>query len=274
MTRLIKIQDDDDGDGNVFRGWDGWAERSRRQPIIIQMVSLIARLILSPTSDSIPTSVVLIWHTRAPAAFYDWLPFWCQHHQTQPDVTTPDQKPILMQLVRLNLACSSNIKASLSRCLFVFSLYLGLWLDCQYRGSLGAGKHFNSLSSHLIRCNSLHQNKFSSWGCSWSFAFWWNWKGSCKLETGPGTGRLNICPDRQYQTILPFSSHSNEYCESSKIKWIISPVVFKYLTSHDHLFGKCLGNLIQICICFNKKLAFIYDAPLTVASLVRPLCKL
>ena len=161
MTRLIKIQDDDDGDGNVFRGRDGWAERSSRQPIIIQMVSLIAHLIWSPTSDSIPTSVVLIWHTHAPAAFYDWLPFWCQHHQTQPDVTkhhqtqpdvtTPDQKPILMQLLRLNLACTSNIKASLFRCLFVFSLYLGLWLDCQYRGSLGAGKHFNSLSSHLIR---------------------------------------------------------------------------------------------------------------------------
>ena len=147
---------------------------------------------------------------------------------TPPDVTTPDQQPILMQLVRLNLACSSNIKASLFRCLFVFSLYLGLWLDCQYRGSLGAGKHFNSLSSHLIRCNSLHQNKFSSWGCSWSFAFWWNWKGSCKLETGPGTGRLNICPDRQYQTILPFSSHSREHrriLESSTIKWIISHVV-------------------------------------------------
>ena len=87
MTRLIKIQDDDNGDGNVFRGWDGWAERSSRQPIIIQMVSLIARLIWSPTSDSIPTSVVLIWHTRAPAAFYDWLPFWCQHHQTPPNTT-------------------------------------------------------------------------------------------------------------------------------------------------------------------------------------------
>ena len=62
-------------------------------------------------------------------------------------------------------------------------------------------------------------------GCSWSFAFWWNWKGSCKLETGPGTGRLNICPTDNIKQFYLFQVTQRNIVESSMIKWIISHIV-------------------------------------------------
>ena len=63
-------------------------------------------------------------------------------------------------LVCSTLPCISNIKAPLFRCLFVFSLYLVLWLDCQYCGSLVPENTSTPSPAIWSWCSSLRQNKF------------------------------------------------------------------------------------------------------------------